>query len=347
LDRRELGVEHRSLGRSGLKVSALSLGCMTFGESQTFMKGVTSPDSEARRVLDVSLERGITLLDTANVYSEGRSEELLGEWLGQRREKVVLATKCRFPIGFGVLPLGPNDSGLSRKHVVEACEASLRRLKTDWIDLYQVHMQDRTTPVEETLRALDELVRAGKVRYAGCSNYTGYRLVESLWAADRRSTVRYESVQIQWSLLVRDVEREVVPACRAFGLGVLVWGALARGFLTGKYRRNQPPPAGSRLESWRDAYKQFDNDRSWSLLDTVKRLAERRGTSPMAVANAWLLAQPEVSSVIIGARDVRQLEDNLAGLELKLSQEELDELTKVSTPEWGYPQNFIAMREPW
>ncbi|HZU96361.1 MAG TPA: aldo/keto reductase [Planctomycetota bacterium] len=341
-------MEHRSLGSAGLKVPVLSLGCMTFGESQTWMKGVTSPDDEARRVLEVAIDRGVTLLDTADVYSDGRSETLLGEWLGWKRDRVLLATKCRFPLGPGAPhPVGPNDQGLSRYHIVRSCEASLRRLKTDVIDLYQVHMQDRATPIEETLRALDDLVRAGKIRYAACSNFTGYRLVESLWAADRRDTVRFESVQLQWSLVDRGCERDIVPACREFGVGVLVWGALARGFLSGKYRRGEPPPAGSRFESWRDALKNYDRDQNWRVLDAVRAIAERHRTTPSAVAHAWLLARPEVSTLIIGARDVKQLEENLACLEVRLAKDEQDELTKLSELEWGYPQSFIAMREAW
>ena len=224
-------MELRSLGTSGLKVSVLSLGAMTFGESKTFMKGVTSSDDEARRVFDRAIERGVNLVDTANVYSEGRSEELVGEWV-KGKHGVLVATKCRFPLGFGQVDKpGPHDSGLSRKHIMEACEASLRRLKLDTIDLYQVHMQDNTVRIDETMRALDDLVTQGKVRYLGCSNYTGYRLVESLWSAERNRTQRYESVQLQWSLLERGAEREVVPACRQFGVGTLVWSPLAGGFL--------------------------------------------------------------------------------------------------------------------
>lgn len=341
-------MEYRSLGRCGLKVPVLSLGCMTFGESQTWMKGVTSPDDEAHRVLDVAIDRGVTFLDTADVYSDGKSEELLGEWLGWKRDRALVATKCRFPMGPGAPhPSGPNDQGLSRRHVIKSCEDSLRRLKTSWIDLYQVHMQDRSTPIEETLRALDDLVTAGKIRYAACSNFTGYRLVESLWAADKRNTVRLESVQLQWSLVDRGCERDVVPACRAFGLGVLVWGALARGFLSGKYRRGEPAPKGSRFESWRDAYKHYDTPQNWDVLEAVRRIAEHHRTTPAAVANAWLLSRPEVSTIVLGARDVKQLEENIACTELKLEPGELDELTRVSTPDWGYPQSFIAMREAW
>ncbi|HZF47540.1 MAG TPA: aldo/keto reductase [Polyangiaceae bacterium] len=340
-------MEIRQLGKCGLRVSALSLGAMTFGESTTFMKGITSPDDEARRVFDASVDAGINLVDTANVYSEGRSEELTGEWIRGKRDRVLLATKCRFPIGFGTRPIGPNDMGLSRKHILDACEASLKRLSTDVIDLYQVHMQDTTVPIDETLRALDDLITQGKVRYVACSNYTGYRLVESLWSAEKNRTHRFEAVQLQWSLVARDAEREVVPACRAFGLGTLVWGPLASGFLSGKYQRGQSPPEGSRLSTWQDTYKKYDNERSWGVLDAVGRIAKQREATHAAVALAWLLAKPEVSTIIIGARTVGQLEDNLKAAELKLSPEEVKELDEVSKPDWGYPYAFIGARGPW
>ncbi len=340
-------MERRTLGNSGLKVSRLSLGAMTFGESQGFMKGVTSPDQEARRVLDRALDAGVDTVDTANVYSEGRSEELLGTWLSGKRRQVVLCTKCRFPTSGNAATSGPHEYGLSRKAILQACDDSLRRLRTDWIDLYQVHMQDRAVPVEETLSALTDLVRAGKVRYLGCSNYTGYRLVESLWAADRRGLERYASIQLQWSLAVRDAERELIPAVRAFGLGTLVWSPLARGFLSGKYRRGEAAPGGSRLASWTDSYRQFDNDRGWAVLEAVRRVASRHGATPAAVSIAWLLSRPEATSVVVGARTVAQLEENLAALSLKLTPEDLAELDQASTMEWGYPYSFIAMREPW
>ena len=306
-------MELRRLGRSGLKVSAMSLGAMTFGESQTFMKGVTSSDDETRRVFDRAVDAGVNLVDTANVYSEGKSEELTGKWIEGKRDRVLLATKCRFPIGFGVTHKpGPHDWGLSRKAILDACEGSLRRLRTDVIDLYQVHMQDTSVAIDETLRALDDLVRQGKVRYIGCSNYTGYRLVESFWTAEKVNTHRYESVQLQWSLAERGAEREVLPACRAFEVGTLLWSPLARGFLSGKYQRNQPPPAGTRLESWKDSYKAYDTDRMWNVVDLLGRIAKRRETTHAAVALAWLLAKPETTSIIVGARTVAQLDDNLA-----------------------------------
>jgi aryl-alcohol dehydrogenase-like predicted oxidoreductase len=340
-------IERRNLGRSGLRVSRLALGAMTFGESKGFMKGVTSEDAEARRVFDRALDGGIDTVDTANVYSEGRSEELLGEWLAGKRDRVVLATKCRFPTEGITARVGPHEQGLSRKAILAACEGSLRRLRTDWIDLYQVHMQDRSVPIEETLSALDQLVRQGKVRYVGCSNYAAYRLVESLWVADRRGLEPFSSVQLQWSLASRDCERELVPAARAFGLGLLVWSPLARGFLSGKYVRGEPPPKGARLEAWTDTYKSIDTLRNWAILAKVRELAERHETTPAAVSLAWLLARPEVSSILVGARSVAQIDENLAALRVRLAVEELAALDELSAPDWGYPYEFIGRREPW
>lgn len=340
-------MERTTLGRSGLKVTRLSLGAMTFGEASGFMKGVTSPDDEARRVLDRALDAGIDTIDTANVYAEGRSEELLGRWLEGRRERVVLATKCRFPTSGDAAQAGPHEHGLSRKAILRACEDSLRRLRTDHVDLYQVHMQDGAVPIEETLSALDDLVRQGKVRYAGCSNYTGYRLVESLWAADRRGLEPFVSLQLQWSLVSRDCERELVPAVRAFGLGTLVWSPLGRGFLTGKYRRGEPPPADARLAAWKDTWKLVDQPQHWAVLDVVRELAAAHDTTPAAVSLAWLLSRPEVSSLVVGARSVAQLEENLAAAEVRLAPEELRRLDAVSQPAWGYPYAFIGAREPW
>jgi aryl-alcohol dehydrogenase-like predicted oxidoreductase len=340
-------MELRKLGQSGLKVTTLSLGAMTFGESQTFMKGVTSDDAEARRVFDKAVDYGMNLVDTANVYGDGASEVLTGKWIAGKRDRVLLATKCRFPFNMGQGNPPPNSYGLSRRHILEACEESLKRLGTDVIDLYQVHMQDGAVPIHETLRALDDLVTQGKVRYIGCSNYTGYRMVESLWSADVKRTHRYESTQIQWNLLVRDAEREIVPACRAFGLGLLVWSPLARGFLSGKYKRGMAPPEGSRLASWKDTFKAFDNERSWAVLAAVTRIAEKRHCAVSSVALAWLLAKPEVSTIIVGARTVEQLDDNVKALEVKLTAEEVAELDAASKPDWGYPQSFIGMREPW
>src|SRR6266436_7798641 len=312
-------VELRRLGTSGLRVSALSLGAMTFGASRTNLKGVTSSEEEARRVFDRALEAGINLVDTANVYTEGHSEELTGEWAAGKRDQLLIATKCRFPLGFGMTHKpGPNEWGLSRKAIMTACEGSLRRLKTDVIDLYQVHMQDRNVAIDETLRALDDLVTEGKVRYIGCANYAGYSLVESLWAADRLRTHRYESIQLQWSLVRRSAERELIPAA-ASRLGVLVWSPLSRGFLSGKYQRGQLAPAGSRLDVHKDTFQALDTEKNWTLLDVVGRIAEQHETTHAAVSLAWLLAQPQTSSIIVGARTEAQLEDNLRALSVKLA----------------------------
>jgi len=336
-------MQPRPLGQCGLKVTPLTLGAMTFGHAEGgFMRGVTSDDATARRVLDRALDAGINCIDTANVYSEGDSERLLGRWLEGRREQVVLATKARFATG-----PGPHDQGLSRRHLVAACEASLRRLNTDWIDLYQVHMQDVSVPVEETLRALDDLVAAGKVRYAGCSNYTGYRLVESLWASDRRGLVRYASVQLQYSLVCRDAEREVLPACRTFGLGTMAWSPLGRGFLSGKYDRAAAPPPGSRLDAWQDSWRSVATERNFAILDVVREVARERGASPAAVSLAWVLAKPFITTVVIGARDEAQLEANLEATGLILTPEELSRLDAASRPAWGYPYDFIAVRQEW
>ncbi len=340
-------MDRTTLGRCGLRVTRLAFGAMTFGESRGFMKGVTSSDEEARRILDRALDAGIDTIDTANVYSEGRSEELLGEWLKGKRDRVVLATKCRFSTVGDPAKAGPHDSGLSRKAILKACDDSLRRLRTDFIDLFQVHMQDRSVPIEETLSALDALVRAGKVRYVGCSNYAGYRLVESLWAADRRSLERYASIQLQWSLVARDCERELIPAVRAFGLGALVWSPLGRGFLSGKYRKGEPPPKDSRLSSWQESWKALDTVQSWAVLEEVRRVAAVYETTPAAVSIAWLLAKPEVSTIIVGARSVAQLDENLAALTVKLRPEDVLALDRVSEPAWGYPYAFIGVREPW
>lgn len=338
----------KKLGTCGLEVSVLSLGAMTFGESASIMKGLTSTDDEARRVFDRAVERGVNLIDTANVYNEGKSEELVGKWSKGKRDELLIATKCRFPIGFGVTHKpGPHDMGLSRRHIVAACEASLKRLDTDYIDLYQVHMQDVTVRIDETVRALDDLVTAGKVRYVGCSNYTGYRLVQALWAADSLKANRFESVQLQWNLIERGAEREVIPACREYGLGVLAWSPLASGFLSGKYRRGQAPPEGSRLAEWKDSMKRLGVDRSYDVIDALDAIAKELGTTVAAVALAWVLAKEETTSVILGARTVAQLDDNLTALDVTLTPSQVKILDDVSKPDWAYPYAFIARMQRW
>ncbi len=320
---------------------------MTFGDSEGFMKGVTSTDEEARKVFDRAVDAGVNLVDTANVYGNGASEVLTGKWIAGKRDRVLLATKCRFYAGAG--PKGPSSwsQGLSRRAILDACDASLKRLGTDFIDLYQVHMQDADVPIDETLRALGDLVQAGKVRYVGSSNYTGYRAAE----ADARSvalgTPRYESIQLQWSLAERGAEREVIPACRAFGLGVLVWSPLAAGLLSGKYRRGQDAPAGSRLAVWKDQLGRRGTERVWTIVDLLVKLGEERHVTAAQVALAWLLAKPETSSIIVGARTVAQLDDNLKALDVKLTAEEVTALDQASQPDWGYPYDMIGRSQRW
>ncbi len=337
----------RPLGRSGLKVSVLALGTMTFGESETYMKGVTAEDTEARRIFDLALDAGITLIDTANSYSQGRTECLLGKWLrGGKRQRIVLATKCGLPVPMTSQPGPYRDRGLSRAHIIESCEASLKRLTTDCIDLFQLHIQDAAVPIDETMRACDDLVRAGKVRYLGCSNFTGNRIVEALWSADRNHLHPFVSVQCQWSLAVRGAEREIIPVARRHGLGIMAWSPLARGILSGKYKRGARAPEGSRLATWSSSFDRLDHDRNWAIVDMLNVIAERHATEPSAVAIAWLLAQDATSVVNIGARTVSQLESNLKCTGIKLTETELSELNEVSKPELDYPYDFIAERGP-
>ena len=335
-------MEYRSLGTSGLKVPVLCLGAMTFGEAddKSFMHKLGCDEKTSFAIMSRALERGVNFIDTADVYGQdGLSERVVGAWMGEARsrDKIVLATKFRFRMGEG-----PNATGASRYRIVRTVEDSLRRLKTDRIDLYQIHMQDIDTPEEETLRALDDLVHAGKVLYLGASNYAAYRLTDSQWISKTEHLHRFVSLQMQYSLLVRDLEREHVPVCNRFGLGILPWSPLAGGFLSGKYAKNQQPPAGARLEKWKDRFAEYDNDRGWRTIHAVNELAKERGTTPSAVALAWLLAKPVVSSVIFGARSIEQLDDNLKAAELKLSSDDVQKLDAASAMELGYPYKFIA-----
>ena len=335
-------MESRTLGTSGLKVPVLCLGAMTFGEAddKSFMHKVGCDEKTSFAIMSRALERGVGFIDTADVYGqEGLSERIVGAWMAgaKTRDQVVLATKFRFKMGDG-----PNASGASRYRIVRTVEESLRRLRTDRIDLYQVHMQDIDTPEEETLRALDDLVHAGKVLYLGASNYAAYRLADSQWISKTEHLHRFVTLQMQYSLLVRDLEREHVPLCTRFGLGILPWSPLAGGFLSGKYVRNQPAPAGQRLEKWKERYAAIDNDRGWRTLDAVRAVATERETTPTAVALAWLLAKPAVTSVIFGARSLDQLEENLKAADLRLSAEEVKRLDDASTFDLGYPYSFMA-----
>lgn len=325
-------MEYRQLGRSGLRVSALTMGTMTFGGQGAFGNVGNTGTDEARRQVDLCLEAGVNLIDTADVYSAGRSEEIVGAAIAGRRDDVLLATKVRMPMG-----PGPNDAGLSRHHIVSGCEASLRRLGTDHIDLYQVHEWDGVTPLEETLEALDSLVRSGKVRYVGASNYTGWQLMKALGTSDRRGFERFVSQQIYYSLQAREAEYELVPAAIDQGLGILVWSPLAGGLLSGKYRRGVTAPEGSRqLTEW-DEPPVYDEDKLYDTIDVLVDIADARGVSAARIALAYLLGRQGVTSLVIGARTGEQLADNLAAADLRLDDEERARLDKVSAPPLNYP----------
>jgi len=325
-------MEYRQLGHSGLRVSALTLGTMTFGGRDKFASvGSTDVEGGTRQV-DMCLDAGVNLIDTADVYSAGLSEEIVGRTIRGRRDRVLLATKARMPMGEG-----PNDAGLSRHHLIRSCEASLRRLGVDHIDLYQVHEWDGATPLEETLDALDHLVRSGKVRYVGCSNYAGWHLMKALGISERRGLQRFVSQQIYYSLQARDAEYELVPVALDQRVGILVWSPLAGGLLSGKYRRGDQGPEGSRhLTDWNEPPVR-DEDQLYDVIDAVVEIAEEHGASPAQVALAWLLGRPGVASVVIGARTDEQLADNLGAADLELGAEERARLDAVSAPPLLYP----------
>lgn len=335
-------MQYRQLGNSGARVSALCLGAMTFGEPNetSFMHQCGSNESESFAVLDNALAGGINFIDTADVYGEdGLSERIFGKWITARgvRDEIVLATKGRFRMA-----KGPNGSGASRLHITRAIDASLERLGTDRIDLYQIHMQDKTTPEQELLRALDDAIRAGKIVYVGASNYAAWRLVQSLHIADQRNLTPYCTLQAQYHLACRDLEREHSSVCREYDLGILPWSPLAGGLLTGKYRKGQTPPVGSRFDTWKERYDRFDRrPKNWEIVEALCQVAEAVERPASQVALAWLMARPHVTSVIFGARTVAQLDENLGAATLELTDEHLDKLNAVSALELGYPYEFI------
>lgn len=307
------------------------MGTATFGTDGVWtILGHTDLD-EARRQVDRCLEAGVNLVDTANSYSAGRAEEIVGQALDGRRDDVLLSTKVRFPTGDG-----PNDAGLSRHHILAAAEASLRRLRTDHIDVYHVHEWDGRVPLEETLAALDSLVAAGKVRYLGVSNFCGWQLMKALAVSDRHGFQRFVANQIHYSLESRDAEYELLPLSVDQGLGALVWSPLAGGLLTGKYRRGTDPDEGRHRWGWFEPPVR-DVERLYTIVDLLVSLADRRGTSPARVALAYLLTRPAVSSLIVGARRTEQLDDSLGAVDLELTDSELAELDAVSAPPLIYP----------
>jgi aryl-alcohol dehydrogenase-like predicted oxidoreductase len=328
----EAKMEYRLLGHSGLKVSALCMGTMTLGRGRSGPLGSVGL-RDAKRQIDQCIAAGVNLIDTANVYAGGQSEEIIGEALGKKRGDVLVATKARFNMRGG-----QNDGGNSRYNLINECERSLKRLRTDWIDLYQVHQWDGETPVEETMEALDRLVASGKVRYVGCSNFSGWHVMKSLAAADRDGRQRFVSQQIHYTLQAREAEYELVPIALDQGLGILVWSPLAGGLLTGKFRRGGKGPSGTRHagRKWREP-PIHDEDRLFDIVDAIVDIGKAHGVSGAQVAVAWLLSRPGVTSVIVGARTTEQFADNLAAVDLKLSADDLARLDEVSRPPLLYP----------
>jgi aryl-alcohol dehydrogenase-like predicted oxidoreductase len=321
-------MEYRNLGRTGLKVSQLCMGTMNFGW--------TAPEENAYAVFDAFVEAGGNFIDTADIYSRwaegnpgGVAETVVGKWLKKTnapRDQIVIATKVRGRMGDG-----PNDEGLSRKHIMDAVEASLCRMQIDAIDLYQTHSYDENTPIEETLRALDDLVRQGKVRYLGCSNYPAWRLMQALWASDKLGLARFDSLQPHYNLMHRaEFERELRPVCETYGIGVIPYSPLAGGFLTGKYRRGEPPPAGSRGAGSRRMKAYMDDSRNFDLLDRLQAMGQARGKTVAQMALAWMLADPIVTSPIIGANTVEQWNEIAGAIGVTLTAEEKSELDDLS-----------------
>jgi aryl-alcohol dehydrogenase-like predicted oxidoreductase len=326
----------RFLGNTGIKVSELCFGTMTFG-GQGFWESIGKVDQQgADKLVGLAIEGGINFFDTADVYSNGVSEELLGKALGKRRKEVILATKVRGRVG-----PGPNDLGLSRYHILEGCNASLRRLGTDYIDLYQVHSFDPVTPLEETLDALNDLVHQGKVRYIGCSNFTGWQLMKAMSISKAHNWEHFVTLQAYYSLMARELELELVPLCQDQKLGILPWSPLAGGFLTGKYRRGQKPPEGARRSSQENIFLKFDEEKGFAIIDELEKIAKAHNASITQAALNYLLRRPAVSSVIIGARNAEQLSDNLKTVDWEMTPDEVSRLNELSAPPRLYPYWFL------
>jgi aryl-alcohol dehydrogenase-like predicted oxidoreductase len=335
-------MEHRLFGNSGLKVPVLGFGTATFGGGNEFFQAWGSSDVEgASRLIDICLEAGVNLFDTADIYSQGLSEEILGEAIAGRRDQVLISTKATFPMG-----AGPNELGSSRHHLMRACEASLRRLKTDYIDIYTMHGFDALTPIEETLGVLDDLVRSGKVRYLACSNFSGWHLMKSLALSEKCGWSRYVVHQAYYSLIGRDYEWELMPLALDQKIGTAVWSPLGWGRLTGKIRRGQPLPARSRLHKTAEQGPPVPDERLYRVVDVLDEIAAETGKSIPQIALNWLLQRPTVCTVIIGARDEAQLRDNLGAAGWSLTPEQVAKLDAASEvtpiyPYWhqrGFPQ---------
>jgi len=327
-------MEFRTLGRSGLKVPVLSFGTGTFGGGNEFFRAWGATDvAEATRLVDICLEAGVNLFDTADIYSDGLSETVLGKAVAGRRADVLISTKATFRMG-----PGPNDLGSSRHHLIRACEASLRRLGTDYIDIYHLHGFDALTPIEEVLSTLNHLIVSGKVRYIACSNFSGWHLMKSLEVADKYGWARYVGHQVYYSLIGREYEWELMPLAVDQGIGALVWSPLGWGRLTGKVRRGQPLPAESRLHKTADMGPQVDDEHLFKVVDALLEVAKETGKSVTQVALNWLVQRPSISTVIFGARNEEQLRQNLGAVGWSLSSEQIAKLDAASdvTPVYPY-----------
>ncbi|ACO04893.1 MAG TPA: aldo/keto reductase [Persephonella sp.] len=331
-------MEYRNLGRSGLKVSVISIGAMTFTEKGWRSAGTMS-FSEIQRVVDYAIDHGVNLFDTADIYAFGESETLLGKALGNRKNDVIIATKVR-----GVMDENdPNRRGLSRYHIIRSLDESLKRLGRDYIDIYQLHWWDNHTPIEETLETLNDLVREGKVRYIGLSDFAGWQIARSVSIQEMRGWSRFISAQMYYSLLGRDIEFEVVPACQESGLGLMIWSALAGGFLTGKYSRDSGIPSDGRYARMERPFLRFDMEKGYFVVDELRKIAEKYNATVSQVALNWVKSKPFVSSIIIGVRSLDQLKDNLGSVEWDLSEEDIEYLDQITQPVRPYPQWFLDM----
>lgn len=326
-------MEYRFLGNTGLKVSELAFGTQTFGWG--------ADEKTAHALADLFVQAGGNLFDTADSYNSGLAESMLGSWLKARknRHSVIVATKVFFPTGDG-----PNDAGASRKHIFHSINESLGRLKTDYVDLYQIHCFDLSTPLEETLSALDDLVRAGKIRYMGASNYTACQLEKALMLSEIHQWESFSALQAEYSLIVRSTEWELLPLCKEEGVGFLAWSPVAGGWLTGKYGRNQPPPSNSRVgrkDRWDDQPEQRESELTWRVIDNLIEIGKNCGKTPAQIALNWILQQPGITASILGVRTLEQLKENLGCIGWQLSEEEMNRLKKASDVPLPYPYRFI------
>ncbi|TFL16204.1 aldo/keto reductase [Jannaschia formosa] len=336
-------MEYRTLGRSGLKVSAITMGTFTFGGEGPFGMVGQHGVREAQRLVDLCIDHGVNLFDCANMYSTGTAEEILGEVLEGRHDDILVTSKARMRIGDG-----PNDEGVSRWHLIRECERTLKKLRTDHIDIYYMHEWDGVTPVEEKMAALETLIQQGKVRYIGCSNYSGWQVSKSLAAADAAGTTRFVTQQIHYTLEAREAEYELLPLSVDQGLGVLVWSPLAAGLLTGKHRRGKEAPEGSRQAAGWTEPPIRDMERLWNIVDVLVEIGDARGVSGARIALAWLLSRPGVSSLVVGGRNEEQFKDNFGAVDIRLTEEELRKLNDVSRLPLIYPywhqHNFALTR---